>query len=399
MGALWTPLFSFAVFAIVFALGDIVSTKTKGLVSSIIVGAVVYIAGFWSGIIPADSITNSTLPGMMSAFGIALMIVNLGTLMNIEDLIREWKTVVIALVGLVGIVAMCFTVGTWLFGREYALASCAPISGSLIAGIISTQAANDAGRPDIGAFVMLVVAFQMFIGMPISSWMLKKEAAERREKGLLVAPTGEKQVKKINIKFIPDMPAWMQSPTMILAKLAAVACIAVWVANLTKIDATNYILNPNIAYLLFGILFAEIGFLEKKALNKANSFGILMLGTIALVPGNFASVSPSQLLQMLLPLVGLLVIGGIFIAVFSIVAGKVVGYSWKISVAIGLTCMIGYPGTQIITEEVVKSMDGTAEEKAAAEAYILPKMLVGGFVTVTIASVVLAGIIAPMIFK
>ena len=66
---------------------------------------------------------------------------------------------------------------------------------------------------------------------------------------------------------------------------------------------------------------------------------------------------------------------------------------------LSLIHIFGYPGTQIITEEVVKSMDGTAEEKAAAEAYILPKMLVGGFVTVTIASVVLAGIIAPMIFK
>ena len=40
----------------------------------------------------------------------------------------------------------------------------------------------------------------------------------------------------------------------------------------------------------------------------------------------------------------------------------------------------------------------TAEEKEKALAYVMPKMIVGGFTTVTIASVVFAGIIAPLIF-
>lgn len=43
-------------------------------------------------------------------------------------------------------------------------------------------------------------------------------------------------------------------------------------------------------------------------------------------------------------------------------------------------------------------MEGTEEEKAAALNFVLPKMIVGGFVTVTIASVAFAGVIAPIIF-
>ena len=35
---------------------------------------------------------------------------------------------------------------------------------------------------------------------------------------------------------------------------------------------------------------------------------------------------------------------------------------------------------------------------AKALEYIMPKMIVGGFATVTIASVALAGVLAPMIF-
>ena len=42
--------------------------------------------------------------------------------------------------------------------------------------------------------------------------------------------------------------------------------------------------------------------------------------------------------------------------------------------------------------------DFTELEKVYALDYVMPKMIVGGFTTVTIASVVFAGIIAPMIF-
>ena len=50
-------------------------------------------------------------------------------------------------------------------------------------------------------------------------------------------------------------------------------------------------------------------------------------------------------------------------------------------------------------DEVVAGLDASDEQKAAVSAVILPKMLVGGFTTVTIASVVFAGIISPFIFS
>ncbi len=85
----------------------------------------------------------------MSNFGIALLITNLGTLINLEDLCHEWKTVVIALVGIVGIGVGCLTVGSMLFGREYALIAAPPIAGSTVAGIIVTTVAEAANRPEL----------------------------------------------------------------------------------------------------------------------------------------------------------------------------------------------------------------------------------------------------------
>ena len=61
--------------------------------------------------------------------------------------------------------------------------------------------------------------------------------------------------------------------------------------------------------------------------------------------------------------------------------------------------MLGYPSTQIVTDDVCKALECSDEEKDKIRNYLLPKMLVAGFTTVTIASVAFAGIVAPTIFK
>ena len=88
--------------------------------------------------------------------------------------------------------------------------------------------------------------------------------------------------------------------------------------------------------------------------------------------------------------IGIIVICGI--------VGKVLGCSPYTSAAVGVTCMLAYPATQIITTEGVDSFEWEGDERQKAMDYILPKMIIGGFVTVTIASVAFASIIGPIIF-
>ena len=70
---------------------------------------------------------------------------------------------------------------------------------------------------------------------------------------------------------------------------------------------------------------------------------------------------------------------------------KVFKYSWCLSAALSATCMIGFPGTLIISEEIANQLGETEEERDFVLSHILPKMLIAGFTTVTIASVFLAG--------
>jgi len=407
MENLWTPLFSLTVFLIVFAVGDVVSYKTKGLISGIIIAAVVYIAGYWTGIIPTDSVASTGMPTMLTAFMIPLLLVNLGTSISISQLLSEWKTVAIALIGLVGLALISFTVSSMLFTIEYALSASSPIAGGTIAAIITNEAAVAAGKPEYGAFAMLVVSFQMFIGMPVSSFMLKKESERllNNKHLLAIGPSDvmmdTEKKKKFSIHLMGDGPVQYQTTAIICMRVAIIAIIAYFISNLTIIpgsNPTNYYLNPNVAYLLFGIVFGEVGFLVKNGLQKAGLYGFTMLCLYSLTPNSFTSVTPEALLDMVIPLVGTLVFGAIGIAIFSVIAGKFLGYSVYMSIAIGMCALMGYPGTQIVTDDVVNALSASSEEKAAVSNVLLPRMLVGGFTTVSIASVIFAGIITPLIF-
>ena len=165
----WNPLTCITGCLVVYSVGEFLSKKTKGAVSSLLFACVLFLIGFWSGLLPKDITTQSGLVAVMANFGTAFMITNIGTLINLEDLIREWKTVVISLFAIAAIALICFTVGSLLFGREYALIAAPPVAGSTVAGIIVTSAAEAANRPELAAFAVLVLSVQKFFGIPIST--------------------------------------------------------------------------------------------------------------------------------------------------------------------------------------------------------------------------------------
>ena len=109
---------------------------------------------------------------------------------------------------------------------------------------------------------------------------------------------------------------------------------------------------------------------------------------------NLASATPEMVGSMVVPLLVCVVIGTIAFSLASILVGKLFGYSWQMSMAIGSSCLFGFPGTVIISNEVSESTGAHAEERAAINAQIMPKMLVAGMVTVSITSVLVAGVMS-----
>lgn len=99
-----------AVIFVVFAIGDMISAKTKAIVSMLLVASVVFLAGFWTGIFPTTMFADSTLLSMAGLL-VTMLLVHLGTTIKLRDFGAQWRTVIIAAVACIAISAAVFFLG------------------------------------------------------------------------------------------------------------------------------------------------------------------------------------------------------------------------------------------------------------------------------------------------
>lgn len=371
----------------IFAIGDIVSIKTKSMISTMLVALLLLLIGFWTKI-PTTLFEDA---GLLKIGGILIpfLIVHMGTLLNLSDLKKEWRTVIIAIGAVIGIAIFLLLLGIPLLGREFAISAAPPISGGVVAAIIMGEKAEALGMDNIYLFATLLVVVQQFFGIPLASFLLNKEARK-------VLKTSDEKInieKKLNeskVESNKKISSAYDTPYILLAKVGLVVFLSTKFAEITK-------LNIYVVSLFFGLLFKELGFLQEDILKKANAFGLGMLALMAVIFNSTSMATPETLKGLLFPLIGSLVIATIGILIVSAIIGKILNYSMAMSMAIGLSALFGFPGTFVISNEVANAVGETEEERLLILDHILPKMLVSGFVTVTIASVVLAGVMVNML--
>lgn len=391
-----TPIIAFSCIAATFAVGDYIALKTKGIVSTFITAATVFILfGSVLKLFPGNMVDLSGLSSIIPTFGMVLILTNLGSTLDINELKKEWRTIVVSVAGIAGIAILSFTLGQLIFGREYALSAIAPIAGGIVSTMISSDAANAANRPDIAGYVASIMAVQILIGLPISSFCLKKAASHYIEKGLYKANPAASG-KQFNLRIIPPAPKSLNSPTAHFARLAIAGALAQAIANVTGVNAT-------ICYLAVGLLAAAVGIVEKNSLKLAGGDGVMLLATYAYCTTSFLTMTFSQFAAILAPVVGMLLIGAVGVMLLSSLVGMLFKWDPFLSIAVGLSCMLGYPVTYAVAMEVV---NGAAADNDFSEQEIqnltnqfLPKMLIAGVASVSVVSVVIAGMIAPLIFS
>jgi hypothetical protein len=402
------PTQALTIMLLVFALGEVVAEKTKAMLSATLVIAFALLMGFWfklpsgSFFFPHELFDISTI-GPTSGVLIGILITSLGTLMNVEELKRQWKTVLVGAISVVIATGAILVVGPFIFGRNLAFAGAPIFAGANVATLIMLNAVKEKiTDPEIiqslSSFILLVLVFQNFVGIPISSFLLRKEARrfvkDRDSVALYLKDETQGQSGGAPIKRrLLQFPDSFNKPIITLAKLAVVTCIAQYLAGLTQGTVHFFVVC-----LLAGIFFTELGFLEKQALGKSGSGTLIIFATTMVIFANLTQTTPQLLMSLIFPLVACLAIGAIATIVFGAIIGKALGMSPLLAIPIGLTCTFGFPTTLFISQEVAAAIGTTPEEKKAIENYILPKMITGGFVTVTIASVLIAGFVGNNLF-
>ncbi|WP_291637102.1 hypothetical protein [Clostridium sp.] len=391
----YSVIAAFTIILIVLAAGEFFSIKSKAFIPSVFVSAVLFLIGFWT-FLPKDLITLGSFSGPVVTLSLYLLLVHMGTLMSLKELLSQWRTVLIALGGIVGICMMTLTVGKVFFGWQTVVAGTPPLTGGIVASILMSQAATDKGLVSIAVLATCMYIMQGFVGYPISAFCLKKEAKRilniyntggkeaKISKDLAAATTSQKK------KLIPPFPIEFQTPYVILLKLGFVG----WLAS---IIGPVIHLNNFVVCLLLGVIFCELGFLEEKALNKANSFGFLMTVLMGYIFANLSQATPGMLKEIAGPLFGIIMLGVTGMYIVSLIIGRFLGSSKAMTFSCMLTAFYGFPADYILTHEAIKAVCKTDDEIAYVLDDMLPKMLVAGFTTVTIASVIIAGIFVKLL--
>ncbi len=382
---------AFIICGAVVLIGEIVAKLTKAWVPSVFVSAVVLLLGYWT-VIPKELVTEAHLMPFGNTLAMMLIITHMGTMISLETLLAQWRTVVLCVLGLAGMCGLAYFVCPFFMERELIIAGLPPLTGGIVAATMMQTAAQEAGLTTAAVFAISMYCIQGFAGYPLTAIVLKREGALLLEK-YRSSKTHTANGPMVDVTKLPDeqthgilhLPESWNSPVVMLMKLGIVTWLSMLVGGWTGISGAIWC-------LVFGVIFCRLGFLEPNILTKANSYQIMLFALMMFIFDGLKACTPEMLVSIIVPMFVLIIIGliGMFIVAYF------VARALKISIWLGfgncLTALYGFPFNAIITESMCKEMAANEEEREYLMAHMFPSMIVGGFSTVTITSVIIAGL-------
>lgn len=391
---------AFLLMLICLIIGEVISTRTKAFVPSMFISAVLFVIGFWT-FFPKDILQVGGVAKNLPTFFVMMMVVHLGTMLDIQELIDQWKTVLVTLAGMLGILLVVLTVGALILGKETAAIAAPPLTGGFVAALMMQGAAGD--NQHLFILAMAVYVLQGFVGYPLTSICLKlegKNIIKKYRAGEFEAEAEKETVIKKSAKnyqwdLFPKIPEKYQSDFTNLFTIV----ILVVLSGYLDILSMGYV-SKFVWALVLGVFAAAVGFIEPQILVKSRSMGFIYTIIMMFVFSQLNSITPHTVIMLLKDFAILIVLSTIGIALVSIPVGKFLGWSVPMSFAIGLGSLAGgFPASYVLSVEAAKVISDNEEERKVVEDYILPKTLVAGFVSATSGSVFIAGFVLAIFFK
>ena len=383
---------SFMIVLIVFALGDIVGKLTKGKLSGMMVVMLLFLVGFLTKLFPADIIDQGGLTAL-SKLAIAMVLFNMGTTLNVKQLVEEWRTVLMAALCMLASCIVMLLV-TPIIGFDTVLVGMPVINGAAMATSLMASAAAEKGLATAAALCAVIYSVQKFVGAPIASAMGirygKKLLKAYRENPAQFKKQETGNGASARVSFADKHKEWYSANVM-MALVAAGSWIAHILGDLTPI-------NYSIWALLLGVACAASGLVPTKPLQKSNSYGLMMVAVFGSIIPSLAKVSLSDL--------GTMAFQTIVLFIAALIGVALVGWvlpTWKLvgdrdlAIGIGVEQFLGFPSNVVICREVGDAVGETPEEKAFIEDTLNVPYVVGGITVITVLSTMLAGFVMNML--
>lgn len=380
------PLIATVIIFSLIALGEWLSIVSRARIPMLLTAMVGFLVCKWTGIFPADILEKSTFAAL-GAILIGPAILHMGTLIPLATLKRQYKAVFVALGGMLVSGILILTIVPLVYDYPTAVAGVGPVSGGIIALIITSEKLTELGQSSLVVIPALIVAFQGVMGMPLAMNLMRRYALKMKkdmDDGSFAATSkpDETVAEKSGEKVSP----LKSSVTLKLFFIFVGAAIGIALGDITGI-------HYSIWCLAIGVIGLRFGLFEERSLEKANSFTISIIGIIFVVIGTMADVSPQDALENLPGIILILLLGTIGLSIGGYFMSKLVKWHPYKGMPVALTALFGFPGDYILCEEVSRSVAANEEEEKQIFNELLTPMLIGGFTTVTIASVVIAGVL------
>ena len=383
---------SFMIVLIVFALGDIVGKITKGKLSGMMVVMLLFLVGFLTKLIPADIIDQGGLTAL-SKLAIAMVLFNMGTTLNVKQLIEEWRTVLMAALCMLASCLVMLLVSP-IIGFDTMLVGMPVINGAAMATSLMASAAAEKGLATAAALCAVIYSVQKFVGAPIASAMGirygKKLLKAYRENPAQFKKQETGNGASAKVSFADKHKEWYSANVMM-----ALVAAGSWVAHiLGDLPPSNY----SIWALLLCVGCSASGLVPTKPLQKSNSYGLMMVAVFGSIIPSLAKVSLSDL--------GTMAFQTIVLFAAALIGVALVGWvlpTWKLvgdkdlAVGIGVEQFLGFPSNVVICREVGDAVGETPEEKAFIEDTLNVPYVVGGITVITVLSTMLAGFVINML--
>lgn len=376
---------AFTALLLVFAISEILAKVTKGWVPSVLVIMILMLVGFSTGLFPKTIIDDAGVSDALFKVACGLLVTHLGTLISRKEMAAQWKTVIISLMGVASITVICLTLGTALFGFDNAIAAAPPLAGGAIATAMMSSAATEAGKTSAALVAIVCLSLQGLVGYPLTSFCLKKETKRLTKlyrNGEFKASTAASEDKK------DEKKKRATSTTIILLKLALITLAAYWIDYATKGYIPMYVIC-----LLLGFAAHELKLVETDALHEASSYGFVMTALMMGLFKTLASSGTDGIASVVGISAALVAFATVAMGLMALLASKIFKQLFFMCYAIVLNAFSGFPINMLITTEAININTEEGDERDNITAEIMPKMLVAGFVCVTIVSVLLAGIL------
>ena len=107
--AQWDVQTAFLTMLILVIISEVISTATKAFVPSMFITAVLFVLSFWT-YLPADILQQASIASFLPSW-LPVMVV-IGTMLDIQELIDQWKPWWLPWPRIAGILVVILTVGT-----------------------------------------------------------------------------------------------------------------------------------------------------------------------------------------------------------------------------------------------------------------------------------------------